>query len=309
MSYKEERNKSAEQEISKETSKDHTILDIGSDVKEAAKSCPTKFATFIYNSEDGTICLRTPLSWLKLILTTAIYYCLLVGMVSGFYFLFLSIEYSTTDPKEEAKAPFAHAPPGSIWPTILKSPDLNIRYEPQECKYCMSVSMNKVFFWEPEAYTGKNSDLEQAMKKTNSTVNYTENMAFVSCDGKDKESKDLLDGLKFRLKSDMKSPGFYAGQFPYGSKDGEESWKKVILDLTETPFVLKRDKNKERLKMKCLVWAKNVDQKEKQSYKGRTRGGAESYVTHAIFDFLSGKDPKQNSEALKLMSNLKSSTF
>ena len=92
MSYKEEHNKNAEQEISKETSKDHTILDIGSDVKEAAKSCPTKFATFIYNSEDGTICLRTPLSWLKLILTTAksaIYYCLLVGMVYGFYFAFI----------------------------------------------------------------------------------------------------------------------------------------------------------------------------------------------------------------------------
>ena len=209
MSYKEEHDKSAEQEIAKdrmilniesdveddksaeqEIAKDHTILDIESDVEEAtgAYPDPKKFMTFIYNSEDETFCLLTPLSWLKLILTTAIYYCLLVGMVSGFYFLFLSIEYSTTDPKEDAKAPFAHAPPGSIWPTILKSPDLNIRYEPLECKYCMSVSMNKVFFWEPEAYTGKNSDLEEAMKKTNSTVNYTENMAFVSCDGKDKES-------------------------------------------------------------------------------------------------------------------------
>ena len=304
MSYKEERNKRAEQEMSK----DHTILNIGSDVKEAIESCPTKFTTFIYNSEDGTICLRTPLSWLKLILTTVIYYCLLAGMVYGFYLAFLAIEYSTTDPKEGVKAPLAHAPPGSIWPTILKSPDLNIRYEPLECKYCMSVSMNRVFFWEPEAYTGKNSQLEQAMKKTNSIVNYSENMAFVSCDGKDNESKDLLKGLKFSLESNMKSPGFKASQFPYG-KGEEESWKKVILNLTETQFVLNPNKNKERVKMQCLVWANNIDQEERQSYKGTTRGGAETFVTHAIFDFLGGKDPKQNSDALKLMSQLKSSTF
>ena len=298
MSDKKERNKRAEQK----TSKDHTILDIEPNVKEAIESWPRKFAKFIYNSEDGTICFRTPLSWLKLILTTSFYYCLLIGMVYGFYLLFVKVEYGTIDRIQGA--PLAHAPPGSIWPTIMKFPDLNIRYEPRECRYCMSVSMNRVLFWEPEVYTGQNpandtelskhlQELEEAMKKTGSTLDYSEKMAFVTCDGKDNESKEMLDGLKFRLNTNknMTSPGFYMRQFPYRRDEGE-SWKKIILDLSDTRFVSQLQNNKERIKMQCRAWASNIQQDERQSYKGRTRGGADTFVTLKIFENLAKKNPE-----------------
>ena len=81
-------------------------------------------------------------------------------------------------------------------------------------------------------------------------------LVFVSCDGKDKKSKEMLEGLKFKLKDNMTAPGFHAKQFPFGHN--EETWPQLILDLTNTRFVQQHELE-QRLNLQCRAWANNID--------------------------------------------------
>jgi len=194
----------------------------------------------IYNSADGTIFTRTPISWAKIGLFYLIYYTCLASFFAGLLAIFL---YSYTDDK----APLLTGE-RSVLP---QNPGMGFRPMPDVERTLIKYSVSK-----PDSYEKYVDSFEQFLKPNDTAVNYREGQdttAYRDC------AKDSLDRpaawgdlpCKF-LVDDFEDVMENCVNAQYGYADGSPCIAVKLNKVFEFVPVLANDTDVDYLKLECV---------------------------------------------------------
>jgi len=150
----------------------------------------------------------------------------------------------------------------SHYPGILTQPGLNIRCSNllnhgkdinRDCDTnLLSININKMFNWKPVPYTMEDhpETMKEGLKELEIPLPMPENFIFVTCNGREEQDKENLQGMRV-----TSLPGFPASGFPWMGNPA--SWQEpVTLDLSNSQVA--RSKNNTVVFMECRAWARNI---------------------------------------------------
>jgi hypothetical protein len=243
-------------------SSDSKLLNMSS--KDESKTEETKEKPMMMK---GGLRDRHILSWIRILLVTAIWWVFVAGFFCLCFLLMNQILYGSKDTQPYFVRNFMK------YPGILDQPGLNIKcrnlMRGEEDSSCdttsLSIGINKIYNWKPETFTNEDNpetsiyvgtaNMKEDLKKMGVTELPTEDLVYVTCNGRKQEDKDNLEGIKM-----IGVPGFNVDGFPWMGKN--ETWLKPLsLDLSNSAAA--KSNAKRRVFMECRAWAKNIKMGER----------------------------------------------
>jgi len=234
---------------------------------------------------------RPFLSWIRILLVTAIWWSFVTGFFCLSFFLMNEILYGSNN---SAQPYFART--FMKYPGILNQPSLNImclkstvNNTKESCDTAeLSVRVNKIFNFVPLPYS--KDKLPKELVEKLASLGVTEEkmlqekkkMVYVTCEGRKQEDKVSLEGMIIKTKFPGETSGIKVTEFPWNTETDKNSWPQVSFDLSKTKVI--RDMTKQKVVMTCKAWAKNIEREDRSVDKKTPRGGV-----LAVFCFNNGR--------------------
>jgi len=236
---------------------------------------------------------RPFLSWIRILLVTAIWWSFVAGFFCLCFFLMNEIVYGSNN---SVQPYFART--FMKYPGILNQPSLNVMCMESKVKNIktkescdtadLSVGLNKIFNFVPVPYAKDKlpNELVEKLKSLGVTeermLQDEKNMVYVTCEGRKQEDKESLQGMIIRTKLSGETSGIDVTAFPWSSETDKNSWPQVSFDLSSTKVI--KDMTKKKVVMTCKAWAENIEREDRSVDKKTPRGGV-----LAVFCFNKGR--------------------
>jgi len=220
---------------------------------------------------------RPLLSWIRILVVTAIWWACIFGFLVGCFSLMYAILYGSD---EGSKAPY-FVRNANKYPDLLPHPGIKIDCAEQSC----IISLNRIIGWTPQPWDAAAESPSQELKDERPLVMKTqlkkmgrsekelkEVAVVVTCYGATADDELHLTGMK------QNKAGFPKEAFPWTgeSETKEDERRSLILDLSQTNAMLELPNSKAMLY--CQAWAKNIDTERSFVDKGRPNGGGSCHL-------------------------------
>lgn len=230
---------------------------------------------------------RPFLSWIRILVFSGIWWCLVAGFSWACFYLMSSLLHPGPDSqpyfvRNQAK-----------YPGILDQPGLAINCSESGPPSCL-ISVNKILLWEPQPWNlsqpvppihlkdGRSLDLKEQLKLLGQEDfgDFVPGV-FVTCQGKTKLDQSRLAGMK------LVQPGFQSSVFPWrgaGSEGSKSEGRRVVLELGEAMVVQNQAGSRKAfgqqvmVTLQCQAWARNILNQPSFEDSHQPRGGVAAVI-------------------------------